>query len=338
MTSSLSSRITEPSSPPSRGWGAALCAPLRCRSGSPTRRGFLKGLRWDRGAEPPQKHKAVHSVETLLLPRDSPYLKASASLRGCPCPSINVQMLLPLLPHRSGVGCRAQLPLPRAKLPCMSPMAIKGSFCRATCVPPLLSSRYGAGSATPLSEQGRPSGGGRIQASLWAEGGGCVPSSEGILPYPRAAAARPDREPDLWRQSLTGAGWAVLQSDGGGGESGVSPRRAVGCQGWAAAPAAPSPRGPGAAPKPPHTAAQRRACPPTQLPPHPTAPRSPHSACAPRPAQRRTAASAPPALFFPLPPSFKHGPADWLPALTLRHSASGRWSVLRGRRALLNRI
>lgn len=172
MTSSLSSRITEPSLPPSGGWGAALCAPARCRAGTPHSGGFLKGLRWDRGAEPPQKHKAVHSVETLLLPRDSPYLKASASLRGCPCPPINVQMLLPLLPHGFGMGRGAQLPLPRAELPCMSPMAIKGSFCRVTRVPHLLSSRCGAGPATPQSAQGRPSGGGRIQASVRAEGGG----------------------------------------------------------------------------------------------------------------------------------------------------------------------
>lgn len=42
--------------------------------------------------------------------------------------------------------------------------------------------------------------------------------------------------------------------------------------------------------------------------------------------------------FFPLPPSFKRGTADWLPALPLRHSASGRWSALRGRRALLDPI
>lgn len=174
--------------------------------------------------------------------------------------------------------------------------------------PHLLSSRYGAGPTSPLrASRGDPQLARAIQPSFRAERRGCVPSSEGILPYPRAAATWPGGEPDLWRQSLTGALRAVLQSDGGGGESGLSPSRAVGCQDWAAAPAVPSPAQPGAAACPPfprsRPARQPSTAPasPTPLPPHPASPCSPQSACAPRPAQRRTAAPAPPALFSPSP-------------------------------------
>lgn len=155
MTSSPSSRITEPSLPRPRGWGAALCAPARCRAGTPHGRGFLKGLRWDRGAEPPQKHKAVHSVETLLLP----IFKGKCVTAGLPVPSY--QCANAAAPYTARVWCGVWSSAPTSPAP-SCPVCprrlLKDPSAGSRVSPHLLSYRCGAGPATPLRARRRDLG------------------------------------------------------------------------------------------------------------------------------------------------------------------------------------
>lgn len=168
--------------------------------------------------------------------------------------------------YRTGLVWGAELSshCTRAELPCMSPTAIKRSFCRVTCVPPsFVIPLWSWPRNSSSGKQGRSSVGGWIQPSLRAEGEGRVPSSEGILPYPRAAAARPGPVASIINRGRPD-GAAVRRRRGGSGCP--SPRRAVGYQCWAAALAAPRPtRSPGVW-RPPHPLVPPYPRRPTELP------------------------------------------------------------------------
>lgn len=261
----------------------------------------------DRWAQPPQKHKAVHSVKTLLcvcvcVPKTPPpNLKASASLRGlCPlykcadaASSCNIRAQqggwgsAPPFPHAPPQAVEPPVPFPRLWL--LKDFVSAGLTRVAGQVPP---PRVPLGSLSPPG---------------WA----------GV---PRVALNRARRHQPL---TASRAAWPGFPAQCcGGAVPGASPRRELRLG------AAERPNkgrcgcGPSASRAiPAHSAHRARTAPP---PPSPLPPKTRRQrARAPRPSRPRL----PPPIFF------KRVAVDWPLAPPLRHKASGCWPVPRGRRA-----